>query len=455
MAQMYLTDAIVRNSFCPAEKQQEIIWDSPVGVDGKVRHGAMAGLGLRITRNGQKAFLHAFHYNGRRNRSVIGNAAIMSVMEARTLVKKRELDIDAGKNPDAEHVDYRKAHTITVRELIDEYYAGKLVRYSLAHRHSFKALVAPWLDFGLRPKKGGLKRKPQNAFGTKYGDAGVTEITPRIMAGFVNAIPSDHTANAALQHVKAMYNWGLKMQIIDMRNPCDPIELRRTVRRRRHYSQEEIQSLVRHIFQPPLQTVPVVAGETGFARRDAVLAREKVNTSNEQMIELCAYMAILILTMARPNEVKNAEFGHFDLEQLVWHKHNTKGLKLSRKSAEYAYRSVPVHPRVGAIVAAQRQRWPEARFVFPCVRDGERPRDNFQKAFQRFKALPEVPPQFQLYDLKRIAISLMLTARGVSRQVVSHYVDHHGNLETTMIYDLGLVEPLRPVTKRLGDLLGV
>lgn len=455
MAQIYLTDALVRNAFCPSSKQQDIIWDCPVGADGKVRHGSIGGLGLRVTRSGQKSFVHAFRFNGRRNRSVLGNAAIMSVAEARMKVKKREIDIDTGKNPDSEQIDFRKAHTLTIRELVEEYYAGKLVRYSLAHRHSFKALVAPWLDFGLRPKRGGRTRRPQDAFGTKFGDTSAEEITPRIIANFVNGIASDHTANSALQHVKAMYNWALKMQIIDMRNPCDPIELRRTIRRRRDYTPDQIRSLVRCIFHPPLQTVPMLTDEAGLAKRDAVLAREKVNTSNEQLIELCAYMAILILTMARPNEVKHAEFCHFDLDQLIWHKHNTKGLKLSRKTSEYAYRSVPIHRRVADIVSAQRQRWPHARFLFPCIRDGERPRDNFQKAFQRFKALPEVPDHFQLYDLKRIAISLMLTARGVSREVVSHYVDHHGNLETTMIYDLGLVDPLRPVTQRLGELLGV
>jgi hypothetical protein len=75
------------------------------------------------------------------------------------------------------------------------------------------------------------------------------------------------------------------------------------------------------------------------------------------------------------------------------------------------------------------------------------PRDNFRRGLPHFKSLPGVPEFFQLYDLKRIAISLMLTGQGVSREAVSHYVDHKGNLETTMIYDLGLVDPLRPVTQ--------
>ena len=67
-----------------------------------------------------------------------------------------------------------------------------------------------------------------------------------------------------------------------------------------------------------------------------------------------------VKTLARPSDLAKAEFDHFDLESLIWHKHNTKGIKLSRSLYEYAFRSVPIHPRVAAMVRAQRQRWPEA-----------------------------------------------------------------------------------------------
>lgn len=107
------------------------------------------------------------------------------------------------------------------------------------------------------------------------------------------------------------------------------------------------------------------------------------------------------------------------------------------------------------MVQAQRARWPESKLLFPSHTDQTQPRDNFRKGLDRFKALDGVPDHFQLYDLKRIAISLMLTGQGVSHEALSHYVDHKGNLATTAIYDLGLVDPLRPVTERLGALLGL
>lgn len=455
MTQIFLSENLVRSAICPPGKQQIIIWDCPINEDGAVRHGAIAGLGLRVTVKGHKAYVHSYFFNGKRTRHVLGNAALLSVASARLMVQERELQIRDGKNPKTERTDFRKVHTMTVRDLIDEYYARRMVRLSLNNQRSFRSLIAPWLELGARPAKGGPARRTQVAFGTRYAEESAEKITPSQIDRFVAGITSDHQANAALRHLKAMYNWGLKMQLIDMRNPCDPIELRRTYRRRIEYTEREIKALVNAVFVPTLLTAPELDRLSGMAKRDTALSCGAITQANDQTIELCAFMGILLLTMARPSDVRNAEFAHFDLDRLIWHKHNTKGLKLSRRAAEYAYRSVPIHPKVAEFIVAQRQRWPNARHLFPCHTDHTRPRNNFHRALKRFKAQPDVPDFFQLYDLKRISISLMLTGQGVSREAVSHYVDHKGNLETTMIYDLGLVDPLRPVSNRLGELLGV
>ncbi|MGR8964227.1 tyrosine-type recombinase/integrase [Rhizobium leguminosarum] len=225
----------------------------------------------------------------------------------------------------------------------------------------------------------------------------------------------------------------------DVAGPCTPIRLRKVVRKRRDYSTEQIRQIASYIFYPVLQAVPEIEDLTGFQKRNAALAKAAAQTANDQMLELCNLMGILFLTMARPNDLATAKFEHFDFEKLVWHKHNTKGIKLSRAPYEYTYRTVPIHSRVAEMVRAQRSRWPESDLVFPSHTDPAKPRDNFRKGLARFKALPDVPDYFQLYDLKRIAISLMLAGQGVSHEAISHYVDHKGNLETTMNYDLGLV----------------
>ncbi|WP_261338102.1 hypothetical protein [Rhizobium leguminosarum] len=132
--------------------------------------------------------------------------------------------------------------------------------------------------------------------------------------------------------------------------------LRKVVRKRRDYSTEQIRQIAGQIFYSVLEVVPEIEDLTGFQKRNAALAKAAAQTANDQMLELCNLMGILFLTMVRPSDLATAKFEHFELETLVWHKHNTKGIKLSRAAYEYAYRSVPIHSLVVQMVRAQRAR---------------------------------------------------------------------------------------------------
>jgi len=457
MPQLFLTDDIVFSASCPDGKDQEIYWDHPVGADGRIRSNSVSGLGLRVTMLGRKAFIHAYQFNGQRCRKVIGSTLLHNVASARLEVIKRDQDIKDGKDPEAGRINPRQKHFLTVRDVIDQYWESHVGNLSQGYRDNFAIFVARWRkrEPKIASRRGYNIKRRYKDFGTMFADKAFTGITPLHIEDFQKQFDSPYVFNSALRHVLALYNWAIRMQIVDMRNPCSPIRARKMIRRRRDYSMEQIRKIATYIFYPILEILPETDHLDGLEKRDMALIKGRVQTANDQMQELCNYMGILFLTMARPSDLNNAEFSHFDLEKLVWHKHNTKGIKLSRSLYEYTYRSVPIHPKVADMVRAQRARWPETKLLFPSHTDPTLPRDNFRKGLDRFKALDGVPPYFQLYDLKRIAISLMLTGQGVSHEAISHYVDHKGNLETTAIYDLGLVDPMRPVTEKLGILLGV
>lgn len=457
MPQLFLTDDIVFSASCPDGKDQEIYWDHPVGVDGRVRNNSVAGLGLRVTALGRKAFVHAYQFNEKRRRTVIGSTISFNVASARLAIIQREQQLKDGKDPDLGRIDPRKKHFLTVQEIIDQYWESHVSNLSQGYRDNFAIFVARWKkrEPKIATRRGSNIKRRYKDFGTMFARRSFTAITPLDIEDFQKQFASPYVFNSALKHVLALYNWAIRMQVVDMRNPCTPIRARKMVRRRRDYSMEQIRRIATHIFYPVLEALPEIDHLDGIAKRNMALEKGHVAVANDQMQELCNYMGILFLTMARPSDLNNAEFGHFDLEKLVWHKHNTKGIKLSRSLYEYTYRSVPIHPKVADMVRAQQLRWPDSKLLFPSHTDPAKPRDNFRKGLDRFKALDGVPPYFQLYDLKRIAISLMLTGQGVSHEAISHYVDHKGNLETTAIYDLGLVDPMRPVTERLGALLGI
>jgi len=456
MPKIYLTDTLISSAKCPPGKGQEFYWDNPISADGQVRHGSVAGLGLRVTGQGAKTFIHTYWFNGKRHRKALGSPPVMTVASARLHVIDRERQISGGESPDL-IVDHRKDHVLTVKDAIDAYFTGHMSKLSANYQYNFGLFVAAWhkqtSDHDSR--RGKNIRKRYRDFGSLHADRKLASIKPLDVEQFLKQFDSPYSHNGALSHVKALFGWAIRMQLVDMRNPCDPLRPTKIIRRRRDYSLEQIALIGRYVFQPVLSAVPTLDNLSGTEKRDAGLRKAWVVTANGQMTELCNFMGILFLTMARPSDLYHAKFDHFDLNRLIWHKHNTKGIKLSRSLYEYEYRSVPIHPRVAEIVRAQRQLWPESELIFPSYADQSKPRDNFRKGLAKFRSLPGVPDHFQMYDLKRIAISLMLTGQGVSREAVSHYVDHKGNLETTMIYDLGLVDPLRPVTDRLGVLLEV
>ncbi|MFK0207723.1 tyrosine-type recombinase/integrase [Agrobacterium sp. NPDC090283] len=456
MPKIYLTDLLVSGASCPAEKDQEIYWDYPVGGDGVIRNGSVSGLGLRVTALGNKTFVHAYMFNQKRHRKALGSNIVLNVASARLAVIDREKRLEAGENPDLDENDPRRIHLMTVREAIGRYWESHVSGLSDGYKHSFVMLMAKWLRRA--PKvvtKRGKNIRNYVDLGTMFLDRPLSSIKPLDIERYQKQFSSPYVYNTALRHVLALFNWAIRMQLVDMRNPAHPLRKRKVIRQRRDYSMEQIRQITAHIFYPVFDAVPEIENLSGLAKRNEALVKAHTLTANEQMAELCNYMGILFLTMARPSDLANAEFAHFDLGQLIWNKHNTKGIKLSRSLYEYAYRTVPIHSKVAEMVRSQRLRWPQSDLVFPSHADSSLPRDNFRKGLARFKTLPGVPTHFQLYDLKRIAISLMLTGQGVSREAVSHYVDHKGNLETTMIYDLGLVDPLRPVTQRLGELAGI
>lgn len=457
MPKQYLTDAFVRSAQCAANKDQELYWDNPVGLDGKIRNGAQKGLALRVTELGKRSYIHTYTFNGKRRRVVIGDASIMNVGSARLLVHQRESQLAKGEEPTLGRENYRKKHKLTVNDIVERYWKEHLSTKSAMYKSQYCRYVGTFLrpDRSTTARRGQNKIKSYSDFSSHYGHHAIEDIKPTHVKSFLDQISVPGTWNTAYRHLKAMFNWAIRMQIIDMRNPCSALRQQTVLKNRRDYSSCQIKVIADYIFVPVIEPSVSLDNLEGSKKRIAALENGRITTRNAQMLEFCHFMGILFLTMARPVELKHARFDHFDLENLIWHKHDTKGIKLSRAASEYAYRSVPIHPKVAEIVQQQKSRWTEADLVFPSHTNPSLPRDNFRKPMARFKELEGVPSYFQMYDLKRIAISLMLVGQGVRREDVSHYVDHKGNLETTMIYDLGFVDPLRPITDKLGQLLGL
>ena len=258
MPQLFLTDDIVLSASCPAGKDQEIYWDHPTGADGRIRSNSVSGLGLRVTALGRKAFIHAYHFNGGRCRKVIGSTTRHNVASARLEVIKRKEEIDGGQNPDANRVDPRRKHFMTIREVLDRYWETHLSTLSEGYKGSFALFMAKWRRQAPKQesRRGHNVRKGHTDFGKMFAERSLYSITPLDIEDYLKQFSSPHSHNYALRHVLAFFNWAIRMQLVDMRNPCTPIRVRKMVRCRRDYSTEQIRQIAAHIFCPCSQRCP-------------------------------------------------------------------------------------------------------------------------------------------------------------------------------------------------------
>ncbi|MDD9920431.1 MAG: tyrosine-type recombinase/integrase [Alphaproteobacteria bacterium] len=367
-----------------------------------------------------------------------------SVAVARSVVIIRSRKIELGQNPDEDSVDYKQHHELTIGSLLEKYFAEHISSKSLKHQQKFATYmderVRDELRKGEKSNRGRNKINQAGTFLQNFGVLRVSDLTPLKVKQYHSSFKSASGANAMLECAKAMFNWGIQMQLVICVNPCTAVKPRKVIKEKRDYSSEDIRKIRDAIFQPP-----AILAEQG-KRTEAQLKQQ-----NEGMQELCRYLGILLLTMARPSEVLNAQYSHFDHEGLVWKKHMTKGIKLSNQD-EYSFRAIPIPQAVSDLIRQQKELHPKCSYIFP-QRNADLPRDNFRKSFDTLKRVSQLPEQLQIYDLKRIAISTLLMEKGLDPKYVSHYVDHKGNLDTTRIYDLGLVDLMRPVSEAASRVL--
>ncbi len=455
MPKLFLTDNFIRHANCPTEKQQELYWDHPRSIDGIIRSGSISGLGVRVTNAGIKTFIHSYRYRGKRKRISLGNPANMNVAAARLLVSHREQSILNGDNPDQSAEDKLGFDSPTITEIIDKYWDAKAEHWSSEYRNDVARRLSHRYKHvpKLKTCRGQNTRKLNVDFESAFKDQTPESIKPDAIMKHLKQYTNADAYNTALARIKSFFNWAIRMQLIDMRNPCDPLDRIKIYKDRRDYSPQQMKAIHQHVFFPNFSKSIEVLG-VGEAKRLSALQAGRKTQSDRQMLEYCRYLGILFLTMARPSDVKRAKFEHFDLENLIWNKHNTKGIQLSRQTYEFSYRSVPIHKKVAELVTEQRKRWPDAEYVFPSSKDSSKHRDDFSRQHQQFKELEGVPDYFQVYDIKRMMISILLVGQGIPREDISHYVDHKGNLEMTMLYATNRVDPLRPVSEKVGEILG-
>lgn len=423
-------------------KGSNTAWWDEVFEDFKEGEMLDGRFGLLVYPNRARSFVVDYSFNGKRRRDTIGTVKEGGGMALPKARKEALKIIQRAKDGIDPRIDTHVNIEPCVSELAETYWEGHVKSTGKSNREEFTRFVLKGAPNAEKPFKG---------FSSYMKTRRAMDVIPADISLYLQTLSSASNRNAALRQIRAMFNWAIRMQIINIKNPATPIRNEKIVKDVRRFTPEEISAVLEKIYSPPLKQMREVEN-----KRD-IMMNATTHMQNVQMIELSNFLKMILFTMARPNEILHAEFSHFDVRKNIWHKHNTKGIKLSKAYVEAATRSIPVHPVVIQAIEMQyeiqKNRYDnfkihaEPRYIFCSPKKPLQPRQNFCRSLKEFKEAAGV--DFEPYDLKRIAISSLMAGNLANRDMLSHYVDHKGNLTTTMIYDLGMVEPLRGVADNI------
>nr|WP_298931126.1 site-specific integrase [uncultured Erythrobacter sp.] len=370
-----LTEKVIRDLSPPITQDQLIVRDT-----------AMAGLGVRITKAGHRAFVFNYTCNGLQRRMTIGAPPAWSVAAARERAKEIRRQVDAGIDPLEEKKKARTEETLA--GVWSQYRAEVLSTRSSKTQGNvisiWKRLVLPALGkqrlSTIRQRD--IERLHQN----------VSKRTPT----------QSNRMLASIQHVfSKSVQWGL----LD-RNPVKGIERNSENRRVRFLSENEL------------------------ARFLSIL-RKSNRTPSRIAIEF------LLLTGARSGETFRAKWDEFDLVAAIWQKPkaNTKSGKVHR---------VPLNPQALELLLSAKE-IAVNEYVFAGAKGAHL--TTVKTLFTRVRKEAGIE-DFRIHDLRHCYASV-LAMSGVPLLAIGSLLGH-SQLSTTARYAHLDDSTLRAATQVVG-----
>jgi Arm DNA-binding domain/Phage integrase family len=233
------------------------------------------GFGIRVSPRGGKAWIWVYHFDGRPRRMTFGAYPAVGLADARVKVGEARKLLERGVDPGDREVQQRKADrgAETLEELAEVYlekWARPRKRSAAEDERILNKDVAP--AWGRRKAKD-IARRDVIALLDKIVDRG-----------------SPIAANRTLAVVRRMFGWALSRDIVSA-NPCARVKApSQETRRDRVLSADEIAGLWRALDKPDLAI--------------------------SKPIRLA--LKLQLATGQRKGEVVGAEWGEFDLNELIW-----------------------------------------------------------------------------------------------------------------------------------------
>ena len=307
-----LTVGLIERLACPEGKEQAFLRDALV-----------PGLRVRVSAQGAKSFVFERKIGQRTVRRTLGDVRILTIDDARAKARQAHIDLDEGKEPvfqaAAEAVRRIDASTTPVREAWADYLADRKPHWSARHYSDHVKMAGAGGEKATRGTRGTGKTKP----GVLHALMGL-----RLAALDVPAVEAWAAAEAQVRPSQARLGARMLSAFI---NWCDASDA--------------------YAGAVPRGAATV---KTKRVRETLGRARAKADTlQREQLLPwfaavrswrnpvVAAYLQVLLLTGARPNEVRDIRWTDIDW---VW------GSIVIRDKVE-GDRTIPLPPYVAALLA--------------------------------------------------------------------------------------------------------
>jgi integrase len=361
------------------------------------------GFGVRVTKDGSRAFVLNYWLGGKQRSYTIGRHPDWSVLEAVKEARELRVRVDLGQDPLAEKQAARivalpPAPILTLAEVLDRFlavYAEKQLRRPDNYSRPFDRIIKPAI-----------------------GSVAIDQLQKRDIAAMLNGIGGDVMADRTLAYLSSALNW---------------------------YSGQDDE------FNPPkLKGLRRIKGRRD---RDRVLNDDELRVvwrASEVGGTFGAVVRLLLLTGQRRSDVYGMAWEEID-DSGVW------TIPKERYKTGEAH-TVPLSKAALAIVEGQPR---IGRLVFPSTiggrlgKGGNR-KEGLDKAIT--KARDGVPlPHWTQHDLRRTARTLMARAGvrpDVAERVVGHVVGNSvARIYDRFEYDGPKREALEALARQIGEIL--
>jgi integrase len=376
------------------------------GKDYVIHHDSeLRGLGLRVTKNGARAWVLNYRARGLSRRMTIGDADAWPLALAREEARRLRRLVDLGQDPLEQREAQRAAPTVA--DLVERWREDVAPKKRERSRGEDGSLIRQWLipelgkELVAEVRRADVEKLHNKI--TKYG--------------------APVRANRAIAMLSRLFNLAIRWEM-RADNPAQGIERNQETRRHRYLDIDELGRLL-------------------------IALSEHRNQQAADIIRL------LLLTGARRSEVLNMEWNQLDLapETATWSK---PAAMTKQRQLHHVPLSGPALQLLQTIKAeaeaqAMRRGREISRWVFPANGRLDKPIGDVKHSWATICRKAGIE-DLHLHDLRHSYASLVASYSSANLPIIGQLLGHT-QASTTARYTHLLVDPLREVTERVGALI--